>query len=789
MTYTAAMLAQRLGKTPQAVRQQLRAIKSTAVLMIAGNPTQAWAECVLPPSIKSELAGSPIPPVRPQGFAKGISKPIYRQADVFCHDQLLDEVRDIKENHLKENGKLTTNGRGMIYAAAYWHVKRLAASEIEEAQRSIMEHHARRSVREFLLITVSELGDAATLKRDFNRQFKKLEAANGDPNAIKDKRASANKQAGRRRRGDFSEDENKIRDRAILLEGNESLAERQLRAEGVLSAEYIKRYPHNPRRRKSGLRESTRRNITPQVDMCAPIHRGPHFAKMRGPYILRDWSDVAPADWYQSDDITWNNYFYFYDEQGQLHIERGECLLFVDLRSCYPLHHVLIAGKYNSLHIRLGMGGVFELHGRSRYGWYLEGGVWQAKTILPPSDRNVISWADALDTLRQRRLDVRRATTPRAKPIERIILNIQERQRNLPGYCGPLEQAHKMERFQEFKARALAGKEHPGNELLEMSEWKKMLDATLLTYANEPQLGKMLNGLSPAELWNQRQPPEKFPDDARFMGLTHCIPTTVRQEGIALQIRGKRHLYYNEETGRRIGKPVLAFYNFEQPELLTVCAPDKTDYFTVKSAALPAMSATKEQFAERKANQRGHMQAARVIYGNIQHQERKFIQRDDAVSEEIKNFGRFHDEEHKRFKEDQSAHKRKYARAIRAAEDAGIQLPENPRHLDSFIEGAKLLTQRPASMDCESSEVPAPEISFSAPESPAPAQPFGPRPSAGLYWNLWNKVAKVCPEINRHALTQKALGSHPPVNQMSPEQLAKMIDVFSAVLREASATK
>ena len=38
-----------------------------------------------------------------------------------------------------------------------------------------------------------------------------------------------------------------------------------------------------------------------------------------------------------------------------------------------------------------------------------------------------------------------------------------------------------------------------------------------------------------------------------------------------LTIRGKRLLYYNEHTGPLIGQEVLAFYNLEMPELLTVC--------------------------------------------------------------------------------------------------------------------------------------------------------------------------------------------------------------------------
>jgi hypothetical protein len=53
---------------------------------------------------------------------------------------------------------------------------------------------------------------------------------------------------------------------------------------------------------------------------------------------------------------------------------------------------------------------------------------------------------------------------------------------------------------------------------------------------------------------------------------------------------------------------------------------------------------------------------------------------------------------------------------------------------------------------------------------------------------LWAQVEKIkgaSPSL-RHALTQKNIGCHPLPNQMTPEQLGKMISVFSAVLRDSA---
>ena len=67
------------------------------------------------------------------------------------------------------------------------------------------------------------------------------------------------------------------------------------------------------------------------------------------------------------------------------------------------------------------------------------------------------------------------------------------------------------------------------------------------------------------------------------------------------------------------------------------------------------MSASKEQFAAVNADRAGHMNRAKVIYGSIPHPERKFIIRDNAVDDESKDLGRFHNAEVQRFQQDQAA--------------------------------------------------------------------------------------------------------------------------------------
>jgi hypothetical protein len=335
---------------------------------------------------------------------------------------------------------------------------------------------------------------------------------------------------------------------------------------------------------------------------------------------------------------------------------------------------------------------------------------------------------------------------------------LQDRQRSEPGFVGFNERLEKMERVQDIIARCKRGKEDPRNHFLSQEQWRDRISQCLNEYLEDPQNGKMLDGLTPAEMWAQRQPLRKLPDDARYILATHRVRVRIHQEGIILKIRGKRLAFYNEQTGKLIGREVYAYYNMEQPDLLSVSNLDRTEFFTVKNHTLPAMSATKEQFAAVNKDRAGHMASAKEIYGNIAHPERRFIVRDNCVDDESKALGRFHIEANSRFQQDQSA-----------ATDA---------HRNRVKRGIQLLNE--TSPQAPAAETKQPKTYIL---QPAP----GAKATAAVYWALWGKVDKIKPGISRHALTQKALGCHPKPQDMAPAQLAKMIEVFSAIIRDAKA--
>ena len=413
---------------------------------------------------------------------------------------------------------------------------------------------------------------------------------------------------------------------------------------------------------------------------------------MRGPYIPRDWSDVKPGDWFNADDVTWNHYFREQLPDGRWLLRRGECLLMTDLRTGYPLDFLLIAGHYNGEHIRNLALKVHDGPGLPRNGYYFERGVWRSRLVVGDNSQGTpVHWRESENGLcsLELKLDIRHATTPRAKPIEGLLRILQERMRCIPGFVGFNERTEEHEREQDLIARANNGDVEALKRFPTQAGWAETISQVLEKFAHDPQNGKMLQGKSPAEAWAeevQNRPLRKLPAESRYILSTHRKEITVRQEGIILTIRGERRLYCNKHTGIAIGTRLLAFYNLEMPELLTVSDMDRKNYFTVRAINLPAMTATREQRAEVNQLRKAHMAPAKAIFGNIKHEVVSTITRDNEQGEQAKELGRFHNEEMAEAKVQDSARGRKMRKLQVKAARAGIELTGAVRNPDDALE-------------------------------------------------------------------------------------------------------
>jgi hypothetical protein len=606
-------------------------------------------------------------------------------ANRFAHRELDDVVHGLNSRE-----DPTADDRSWLWDSAFRHFETLLGQHADRADQK----EIKTSLVRYLFGSVPGLSKTPkSLRRDFERKLSVWRQQGATESVLQDRRRL---DSGNFRRPEFAADRFAIAARAVQLGGNETLAHRQLRREGKLSREFCEYYDFDLRRAKSYVPHSIRQAVTPDVNACGPIHRGPWEAKMRGPYIQRDWSGVEPGDWFVADDVTWNHYFWYTDDQGQKIITRGECLLMCDLRSAYPLDFLLIAGHYNSEHVRSLALRAHDKYGLPRQGFYFENGVWSSKLVK--GDRNQGGLMHKRETergLRERGLDIRikNATTPRAKPIEGLFHILQDAMRDQPGFVGFNERTDKQERMQDFLARVKRGKEDPRNELLSMEQWTCRLGEILRRFEEEPQNGKMLPGRSPKEAWSEatnRRPLRKLADEARYILATHKTSVRVRQEGIVLTIRGKRRLYCGEETGSRIGREVLAFYSIERPDLLIVSDLDRQNYFTLRSVENPAMTPTREQYEEVNGMISAHMKPVKVMYGQMQERFAVTISRDTDHDQATMDLGRFHNDQVDLDKEEKAERGRKLSRIRRNAEASGRPAPSQIDNPDRVLEGQQL---------------------------------------------------------------------------------------------------
>lgn len=623
-------------------------------------------------------------------------KPVARVAVVakqFDHTALSESLMQ-----LENKAEPTAEDRAFLFHSAFLHLEMLHAATPKQG------HAVTASVIAFLFSSVPALSKSvAGLRRTFANKLRAWQKGERTVAALRDHRQLT---SGNFRAPLCADCQQTLISIAVAHDGNESLAYRLARTRNLLCEPCTLGHSFNPRVNKSAVPAVVRAQITPLIESVLPLHRGPREAQMRGPYIMRDWSAVQPGDWFSADDITWNHYFRSEDAGGHPVITRGECLLQIDLRTGYPLEFSIIAGKYNSEHIRGLILRTHDLVGLPRTGFFYERSVWASRLIDGDRrDGNPANWRETELGLREHglNLDVRHATTPRAKTIEGLIHILQDRMRSIPGFVGFNERTDRRERVQAVLSRAYtsASAHQKGREstarneaalasLPTLNEWRRTVRAVLDEFAHDPQNGKMLDGATPAEAWQEgisRRPLKRLPDEARFILSTHRKPVRVQQHGIALTIRGQKYLYVNEQTGALIGRDVLAYYNVDAPELLTVSDMKRQNYFTVKRIELPAMSATDAQFAETHGQIRGHRSAAKALYGEIKHDLVSTITRDGEHDEATMELGRFHNAEAQAHAEQKTDRARKLNRIQKSAGATFVGPIKNP---DRVLQGQDL---------------------------------------------------------------------------------------------------
>lgn len=488
----------------------------------------------------------------------------------------------------------------------------------------------------------------------------------------------------------------------------ESQAYRQLH-EGTshngerFSKEYRTAFPFNVRRAKSRIPNWFRTAVQPMVRVMWSQRLGPHAARLALPSIHRDWSEVLAGDRYTSDDATLNRPVIGWHDRGEyefdgrrFNVVRPQFLPVIDERSGMPLGFALLPSPtYNSWVIKTLMARICmrpEI-GLPYSGWLFERSIWSSRNV-----EALASWSHIDESFARFgvQLSIKHATTPKAKIIEGVIAALQNLDEFAPGYIGRNEQLVKFERDQKFLqqlkrvGQPRKAEVDPREMFMTMSECEEMLADVMLRFANEPQNGKRLDGLSPAEGWKQMSGGKAhvlLPDSLRYLLATAESVRTVTNEGVELRI-GRTQKYYcgSEQLGSLVGERVRVRFNPELPETIAVthiaADPRGLRPFSVPLfREVRAHDATREDFAEAREHQNRFASYGRALYRELAPTDNRTISHSQIGSEDMRAAGQAHNRLEREFIQLRESTVEDRRAIRRLAEKHGIAInPSNVRN-------------------------------------------------------------------------------------------------------------
>jgi hypothetical protein len=620
--FTATQIARALGVKRQAAQRLLSGIAPSGQVIVNGRPASAWLLSALPACSQELLAkraerlGCRNPEqLLTEPIPEGTTKPRISLAVQTEFRELQDVVSLFKN---REEPAAAEKDYLWLRTFELFEEKLATGRARKKVKNALVKFLARNAP--FMAPNAAAKMDA--LRVTFNRKYNRW---------IESDRAAVALQDGRKEKSGFhrapelkAEDRDALIAHAVLnCDGRVSQAWRELAGKNGLSEELLAYYLSNPAS-KSYCPTRIREAVKYEVEMMDDIHHGPRQDKLNGAHINRDWSGVAAMDWLCGDDATLEVYFYVPDGKGWFTLMRGQFLPMIDVRSLRVLGFGLRPEKsYNAAMIRTLITRVCDEHGLPRKGFYFERGIWASSRLLKgDTSADPLSWPETELGLRSLGLRFVHSKLPRSKPIERVIGALQDLMEGEPGYVGPDEMHEKFERVQKAKLQVATGKVHPAEHFYSLDEWEARLEEICARYNATEQGGKMTGGDSPdAAFFKFRKaddPPIKLPASCRYLLAHHKRPVKVTRNGITLGFGNEVFNYCDGKTGPLKGHTVLAWFNPELPETLTVTDMNRENAFCLdRRPALPAMDATAEQLEDEFARIAAHQSYARVRYRTL----------------------------------------------------------------------------------------------------------------------------------------------------------------------------
>jgi hypothetical protein len=383
-----------------------------------------------------------------------------------------------------------------------------------------------------------------------------------------------------------------------------------------------------PAARKSYVNRRLMSGVSNDVQQLMPFFLGKKAIDDATAHIQRDYSKLAAMEVVSADDFTLPVYFYIPDGKGWVTLTRGQCLIFLDVRSWRIIAYSLQPERnYNSFVIRTLMNRVCRDHGIPGT-WYFERGIWKRSLLV--NGRAPVGWNDGLSPLdaqigwENMNVKFRYATRARTKPVERVGGMLQDLMHGIRGYCGRDERRDCPEQtkraIDDVQARRV---EHPGELFFNFNEWDERLAQVIAEYNCTSQDGTVLQGLSPNEAfekyWPTDNPPGKL-DEQSWHLLAHYVrPIRVTENGLCFRIGKKSYVYRNERTGQDRGKTVLAWFDPESQDIISVTDLDrKNPYLVERSSPVDFLAAPGDaNFENEISKAAAHSSYSRTRYHSL----------------------------------------------------------------------------------------------------------------------------------------------------------------------------
>lgn len=301
---------------------------------------------------------------------------------------------------------------------------------------------------------------------------------------------------------------------------------------------------------------------------------------------------------------------------------------------------------------------------------------------------------------------------PRSKPVERVIGALQDLMEGEPGYVGPDEMHERFERIQRAKLRVERGEVHPSEHFYSLDQWETRLADLCAHYNATKQDGKMTCGLSPDEAFDKfsphDDPPVKLPAGCRYLLAHHKRPVHVTSNGITLRFGKQVYNYRNEQTGQLRGQQVLAWFNPELPEILSVTDMNRGNPFCVeRSQEVPAMDAPAELLEQEFERVNAHMSCARVRYRTLKARFAVPFRRAIADSKTVL-LGVEIAEQQNKLEARRTDEMKKRCRVSKLANALGARVPARPKRVEQVQDGleweAQLRREMQTTTDAKVSE-------------------------------------------------------------------------------------